>query len=106
MQKNPEMCIDEILLLFKNLSKVKKTNKFFTAYTELYPFLLKGEFQFFNGQLNAFNRYIDEKLYNDIKTYYPEISEEKFNLLLDCVLGDKIFLHLMINGSVKKSRNF
>ena len=103
--KNPEINDINIAVEFFYLfPKFKKSSIVLKNFQEIYPDIIKGHLKFFNGQLNFFNKYIEEKLFLELKIIFPNLKKEDYLLILDKVLNYTIFKQLLNNGSNKRSK--
>ena len=104
--KNPEINDINILTEFFYLfPKIKKSSLVSKVFQEMYPDLIEGRLRFFNGQLNFFNKYIQEKLFLELKLIFPELKKEDYLLILNKTLNFPIFKQLLDNGSNVRSKN-
>ena len=102
---NKELDIDFIVDFYKNLPRFKKSPKALLEFEILYVKLKKGQMVFFNGQYNAFERYIDGKLFSELKEKFPSLTKKEFENLLSEILKYDIFSNLLKNKSIIRSRN-
>ena len=101
---NQKMDINIIFFFFRDFPKFKKSPQALLNFEKLFDSLIKGEVVFYNGQRNAFNKYINEKLYIELKIQFPTLTKEEYDFYLSKILKTDIFVNLLRNESVKRTR--
>ena len=100
----PSSSLEELNKFIINFAIYKKGPKAMHANARLRGDFLDGKIILFNGQLNSFNKYIDQKLFLELVGVFPNLTKKEYRIILEDILRSTIFEKVLANGSNVRTR--